>query len=70
MWDGYQWRREQEENQLAYFTAAMMSVHVKVSQAELLKPLREPIKENSKTDDEAYLKERFKKILEQKNKAR
>ena len=65
MWDGCNWRREQEENKWAYFTASMMSVHTTrpVSQADLLKPLREPVKKNSKTDDDTYLRERFKGVL-------
>ena len=66
MWDGYNWRKENSENTWAYFTTHVMSMHGKVSMTDLLKPLREPVKKNSKTDNEAYLKERFKKILEQK----
>jgi len=60
-WDGYIWRKEQEENQLAYFTAAMMSVHTSrpVSPKYLINPLRNPVKTRSKTDNEAHLKKVF-----------
>jgi len=61
LWDGYIWRKEQEENQLAYFTAAMMSVHTArpVSPKDLIDPLRMTVKTRSKTDDEAHLKKVF-----------
>lgn len=66
MWDGYQWRKENRENELAYFTAAAMSVHTKkpVSPKELLKPLRQKVKkQRNKKNDEAHLKEVFKDVL-------
>lgn len=61
MWDGYLWRKENEEDRLAYFTAAAMSVHTKnpVLPKDLLEPLRENVKQQTKKEDEEYLKEIF-----------
>lgn len=62
LWDGYIWRKEQEENKLAYFTAAAMSVHTKnpVQPKDILEPLREDQIKKAKTKDEEYLREIFK----------
>jgi len=65
LWDGYKWRQEQEENRLAYFTACQMSVHTSkpVSPKDLLKPLRQTVKQRDRKDDEEYFKEKFKNAL-------
>jgi hypothetical protein len=59
--EGYKWRREQDEDMQAYFTAQAMSVHTKrpVQPKDLLKPLRQTKKQRSKDDDEKYLREKF-----------
>lgn len=64
LWDGYIWRKEQREEETAYFTSCLMSVHTKrpVQPKDLLKPLRQPRKHNKK-QDEAYLQEQFKDII-------
>ncbi|MPM84133.1 hypothetical protein SDC9_131204 [bioreactor metagenome] len=62
MWNGYKWRQEQEENRMAYFTAAAMSVHTKkpVSPKDLLKPLRQVKKRPvNRKEEEKYLREKF-----------
>ena len=71
MLDGYAWRKEKKEDQLAYFVAHLMNVEGKslkhnITPGELVKPLRprEESKDNRERDkDETRLKEIFADML-------
>lgn len=65
---GYKWRKEDDENLKAYFVCQIMNLMGKylkepITVTELLRPLRED-PEQKRKDDEAYIKETFKEILE------
>lgn len=61
---GYDWRKTDQENTFAFFTAYLMNIHLKdrVSPADLLEPIR-GIQANKRKDDIAYLQEKFKHVL-------
>ncbi|WP_139214796.1 hypothetical protein [Pelosinus propionicus] len=65
LWEGYQWRKKDSEDTMAYFAACQMSVHTKkpVEPRELLKPLRQTLEGKSKKEDEEYLKGVFKESV-------
>jgi hypothetical protein len=67
LYDGYRWRKEQSENMQAYFTSCAMSVHTKkpVQPKDLLKSIRKSPAKHNKKQDESYLREMFKKALQQ-----
>lgn len=54
LWEGYQWRKEDQQNTIAYFVSNLMSVNAMkpVQMKDLLKPLRGNKGKKSKTDDE------------------
>ena len=63
---GYEWRREQQENTAAYFVSCLMNLEGKslktnVTVKDIVSPLREnePVKES----DEEYLREVFRERL-------
>ena len=62
--EGYRWRKESNEDMMAYFTSWLMNIHLKepIGPAELLKPLREQHEEKKQADEE-YLLEAFKGVL-------
>lgn len=71
MLEGYTWRKEKKEDQLAYFVAHLMNVEGKslknnITPGELVKPLRprEESKDNQeRKNDEQHLKEVFPDML-------
>jgi hypothetical protein len=65
MLEGYNWRKERQEEMTAYFVCGLMNMSGKsfkkgqsMSVKDLLKPLRQPAK-RSKKEDEQYLREQF-----------
>ncbi|MBU2703875.1 hypothetical protein Ga0466249_005025 [Sporomusaceae bacterium BoRhaA] len=66
MLEGYNWRKEHRENELAYFVCQLMNIEGKalkenITPAELLKPLRERGKPtDGKKADAEYLMKKFK----------
>lgn len=68
MLDGYAWRREQQENLLAYFTVSLMNLEGKylkepMTVADLLEPIR-GVKREQREEDERIIEEEFREILE------
>lgn len=65
---GYTWRKEQQEDMLAYFTAGVMNLFGRalvqpITPAELVAPIRQNEKSEERANDEAYLRETFKALL-------
>ena len=68
MLQGYTWRKEQQEDLLAYFTAGIMNLFGKslvqlITPAELVAPIRQNETSEERTRDEVYLRETFKELL-------
>ena len=71
LFEGYVWRKEKKEDQIAYFVAHLMNIEGKslkhiITPGELVKPLRshEDNKDNRKGEkDEQHLKEVFSGML-------
>ncbi len=64
MYEGYGWRREYQEDLLAYFVSNLMNIEGKclkrsILPSELLSPLRKHSEEKNKEDEEQYLRETF-----------
>jgi hypothetical protein len=65
---GYAWRRTQQENMTAYFVCQLMNIEGKylttpITVTDLLEPIRGERKQR-RNDDEEYLLEQFRHILE------
>lgn len=66
---GYQWRQEQQEDIQAYWVSHLLNISGKslkrnLSPKDLIRPIRKSKEKQKKSDDEQYLRERFKGILE------
>lgn len=64
LWDGYKWRKENNENILAFFTCHLMNIEGKslkqpITPSKILKQLRQPEVKKSKSKDEEYLRKQF-----------
>lgn len=64
---GYSWRQTQQENMLAYFVCQMMNIEGKcltqpICAQDLLEPIRGE-RRQKRSDDEEYLRDRFKDII-------
>jgi hypothetical protein len=61
---GYSWRKEEQENMFAFFTAYIMNVQLSkpITAANLLEPIRGTQTDKRKSDIE-YLQEKFKHVL-------
>lgn len=65
---GYTWRKEQQEELLAYFTAGIMNLFGRslvqpITPEELISPIRNPGENEDRVRDEVYLRETFKELL-------
>lgn len=64
LWDGYIWRKENNENMLAFFVCNLMNIEGKslkqpITPSQILKPLRQPEIRKTKSKDEEYLRKQF-----------